>query len=215
MFLLLLLLWPLGLFLLLNLLLLPLQFTAFTLANMITIPRQIYEIAVNPRLRANHALEHATINVLEEHYGPLGLAGLARDDGFLIRGPADPAAIEEAARVGLARLQRGETGLAVHDRCGTSIAAANFLASVLFLVLLLQTGRFTVLNILIAMLFANLTGPVLGRLVQKFFTTSVRVGEMVIDRVEYGSEPLAFFGMRIYRRPTDFFVRTRRLRTFY
>jgi len=211
---LLLLLWPLGLFLIFNLLLIPFQFTAVSLVNLVTIPRQIYEIAVNPRLRVNHALEHATINVLEEHYGPLNLAGLAREDGFLIRGAADPAAIEEAARLGLARLQRGETGLVVHNRCGTSIAAANFLSSVFFLILLLQTGRFTLLNILFAMLLANLTGPVFGRLVQKYLTTSGRVEGMEIVGVEYGYEPLDFFGLRVYRQPTDFFVRTRQLRTY-
>lgn len=208
------LLWPLGLFILFNLLLLPFQFTAVSLINLVTIPRQIYEIAVNPRLRANHALEHATINVLEERYGPLNLTGLARNDGFLVRGAADPAAIEGAARLGLARLQQGETGLAVHNRCGTSIAAANFLSSVFFLVLLFQTGRFTVLNILFAMLLANLTGPVFGRLVQKYLTTSVRVEDMAIAGVEYGYEPLDFFGMKLHRRPMDFFVRTQLLRSY-
>ncbi len=201
--------WPIALILAFNLLILPIQFTFQSMINLFTVPRQIYEIATNERLRCNHALEHATINVIEEYYGPQRLAGLARDDGFLIRGASDPGLVEKFARVGLERLKRGESHLAIHDRCGTSIASANLLSAVVFLLLLFQTGYFTFLNVLLAMMIANLTGPVIGRLVQQMFTTSVQVKNIEVVDVEYEYQSMEFFGVPYMRKPSDFFVRTR------
>lgn len=37
--------------------------------NVLTIPWQILKIASDKRVRKNHSLEHATVNVLEERYG--------------------------------------------------------------------------------------------------------------------------------------------------
>jgi hypothetical protein len=195
-----------------SLVVIPFQFTFQSLVNIVTVPRQIYEIATNERLRANHALEHATINTIEEQYGPQRLAGLAREDGFLIRGAADPALVERYARLGLERLQRGESYLAIHERCGTSIASANVISSVVFLALLFQTGLFTLWNVILAMLIANLTGPLLGRLVQKFLTTSAQVDNVEIVGVEYEYQRKDFFGVMYERQPTDFFIRTRFVR---
>ena len=81
---------PLTVFFLFNLLLLPFGFTLRSLFSLLTIPGQIWQIATNRRLRANHALEHATINVIEEYYGPQQLAGFAREDGFLSRDRPSP-----------------------------------------------------------------------------------------------------------------------------
>jgi hypothetical protein len=192
-----------------SLVVIPIQFTLQSMVNLLTVPRQIYEIATNERLRANHALEHATINAIEEQYGPQRLAGLAREDGFLIRGAADPEQVEYFARQGLARLRRGEAQLAIHDRCGSSIASANVLSAIIFLLLLFHTGYFTLWNVILAMLIANLTGPMLGRLVQRFLTTSVRVHNLEIVGVEYQYHRMDFFGLALQRQPTDFFVRTR------
>jgi len=197
------------LFVLLNLMLLPLHFTVQSLVSLMTIPAELYRIATNPRLRRNHALEHATINVIEEHYGPVGLAGLAREDGFLIRGPADPALIEEAARVGLARLAAGESRLAIHQRCGTSVAAAHLLSAVVFLFLLLLGGWLSLFTVIMAVLVAGMVGPVAGVVMQRYLTTSTDVGGLTILGVEYERpvfNPLELlFGGPV--RPTLFFVR--------
>ncbi len=201
--------WPLALFVGLNLLIIPFQFTIRSFLNLITVPRQIYAIATNERLRANHALEHATINSIEDDYGPQRLAGLAKEDGFLIQGARDSELVEKYARIGLQRLKRGESHLAIHDRCGTSMATANVISSVVFLLLLFQTGHFTIINVILAILAANMIGPVLGRWVQRFLTTSIQVQGIEIVGVEYEYERLDFFGVAYYRQPTDFFVRTR------
>ena len=60
---------PVFAFFALLVLLLPFQFTVNSLFHIFTIPGQIYKIAANKVLRMNHALEHATVNILERKYG--------------------------------------------------------------------------------------------------------------------------------------------------
>ncbi len=201
--------WPVVLFLLVNLFFLPFQFAIYSIFNIFTIPYQLFKIAFNQRLRANHALEHATINVIEEHYGPLNIAGLGQENGFIIQGPVDPYTVEEAARAGLARLQRGEKDLAIHRRCGTSMLAANLVASVLVIFLLWKMGHFGFFYILLALVGAQFMGPHLGRVLQKFLTTSTKVAGFEIVSVEKSSAPRSFwsFGPLAQR----YFVRTRQL----
>ncbi len=173
-------------FILGNLLLLPLWLAATSLTGALSAPAQFLKIAGNQRLRQNHALEHATLNVLEERFGRQRLSGMSREDGFILRGYGDPALIQWAAEEGLARLKRGEGGLALHDRCGTSIASANLVSSVVLLVLLFGLGRFSLLNVVGAMVLANLGGPVLGRLFQRFLTTTAVVDDVFIVGFDCG-----------------------------
>jgi hypothetical protein len=201
---------PLTLFLFINLLLLPFRFTFRSLLSLITIPGQIWQIATNHNLRSNHALEHATINVIEEQYGPQQLAGFAQEDGFYIKGPAaGPQLIENAARTGLHRLKQGEKELAIHRRCGTTMAAANFISSLAFLVLLFGSGQFTLLNVVLALLIANLTGPIFGTWLQEYLTTSTDVKGMEVLGVEYRVPAFKVLPGNLAFIPTEYFVRTR------
>jgi len=143
-------------------------------------PGQFLAIATNRKLRRNHALEHATINVMEQRHGPQRLAGMASEEGFTIRGYADAEVLREAAQEGLARLKRGEHWLAVHDRCGTSRAVGNLVSAVILLVVLFGLGRFSLVNVILVMLVANLVGPSLGRLLQVYVTTSTDVDDLYI-----------------------------------
>ena len=121
---------PILLFLAIGFLfLLPYVFLFNSFYNVVTIPWQILKIAVDKRVRKNHSLEHATINVLEERYGrSLQIGGLAYSNGFSLLGPELPPPYEvmSAVREGHFRMINGEKDLAAHPRCGTSIAAANF-----------------------------------------------------------------------------------------
>ncbi len=173
-------------FILGNVVLLPLWVAASSLAGALSAPGQFLRVARSRRLRQNHALEHATLNVLEERYGPQRLSGFAREEGFVLRGFANPEVVRAAAEEGLARLKSGERRLAIHDRCGTSIAAANLVTSILLLVVLLGLGRLSLLNVVLAMLLAQLAGPVLGRLAQRFLTTTPDVGGVFIVGFECG-----------------------------
>jgi hypothetical protein len=163
-----------------NLVILPLWLAATSLAGALSAPGRFLAVATNRRQRQNHALEHATLNVLEERAGPPRLQGLSREEGFALRGFADPDEVRSAAEEGLARLKSGETGLAIHKRCGTTIAAANLASSLLFLGALLGLGRLSLLTVVLAMVLANLTGPLLGRLFQRFLTTSADVRDISI-----------------------------------
>jgi len=182
-------------------LLLPFQFTVNSLFHIFTIPGQIYKIATNRVLRMNHALEHATVNILESRYGYKNLAGYAENNGFYIIGANNIFQVEQAAREALTLLKRGEKELAVHDKCGTSISMVNFLSALAFIFLILVTGHFNIMNVLLAVLFANLLGPLLGRFVQRYFTTSADVSEMEIVTSYYAPG-------QMWNTPGKIFVKT-------
>ncbi|GAB6100687.1 DUF6391 domain-containing protein [Halanaerocella petrolearia] len=191
--------------------LIPYKFTIDSIITLLYAPRQIIEIATNPALRRNHALEHATINVLEEKYGCQNLSGLSKEDGFYISGLFDPLVIEEAAYEGLTRLQQGETDLVVHRRCGTSMAMANILAAVIFFLLLFITKSFSLLNVFLALFLAKFLGPTLGVWFQKNFTTSYQVEGMSIEgvsRKDYSNPILGSAGNQ------KIFVRTKNLKVY-
>lgn len=153
---------------------------AATAERLTTIPWQFYRISVDPRLRRNHALEHATLNVLGERHGKLQVAGSAIAAGFVLRGMIHPASVEAAAREGLARLQAGERALAFHSRCGTSLATAEILTWLVLIGGLISFGRFTPSAVLIAFGLTWLAAPYAGYLIQRFLTTSSDVDGLAI-----------------------------------
>lgn len=201
-------------FFMITLIFIPYGFTAYSLVTLITVPQQIINIAKNKAIRRNHALEHATINVLERYAGRrLPLSGLAQKNGFIISGAHDPDLVIEAANEGLYLLKKGECQLAIHRRCGTSIAIANFLAALLFIIFLLQTGYFSILAIVIALLAANLLGPYLGEFTQKYFTTSCDVENLEIVGIQpkYRNEGLP--NILLNYMPEGYFIRTQYLKS--
>jgi hypothetical protein len=171
------------------LVLVPFNFALTSLGNLFTLPIQMVQVAMNKRRRRNHALEHATVNVLEQKYGQrLPMSGFAEQDGFMVQGSATPQVVMEAAREGLARLQAGETNLALHPRCGTNIVAGQLLSAVTFFGVLLLLGSVTIGNALLAMLLAViiarwLSVP-LGMFFQRTLTTSTDMQGVSIDRLD-------------------------------
>lgn len=195
---------PFLIFGFLLLLFIPFKFTFDSIFSLFAVPKQIYQIATNSDLRRNHALEHATVNTLEKEYGYRGLAGYAGDDGFYIIGVDNIYEVEEAARKGISLLKDGHHNLAIHSRCGTSLTVANFLSAIIFLVLLISTGYFSIINMIIAIIIANLIGPYLGRVVQKNLTTTSQVKEMEIVSACYESK-------NSWNQPVKIFVKTQRI----
>lgn len=157
-------------------------FYFFSLTNIIAIPTQLVRLFKNKRARQNHALEHATINILEQEHGYTRLAGLSFEDGFFIFGIDKPDLILKAAQEGLERLQKGQRELALHRQCGTSSGISLFLFSLIFLALSFFAGLITwfPLFFFLAILFS----PSLGLLAQQFLTTSSEVNDLVISGVE-------------------------------
>jgi hypothetical protein len=80
------------------------------------------------RVRNNHALEHATLHVLQEKGITSRLGGVSDAGGFWIYGDVPTESLLLAAQEALTRLNAGESDLAVHPNCGTNIAVGALAA---------------------------------------------------------------------------------------
>lgn len=196
--------------------LLPLGYLIYGLLNILTVPLQIIEIATNKNLRKNHALEHATINVIEKEIGRKGvLSGYARENGFYVFGQIDPHIVFEASEIGREKLLNGEEDYAIHDRCGTSIGVASFLTIIIFIILIILSSSLNLFLLILAILLGQILGPPLGKIVQKYFTVDTDVKDIRIVDVEYNPTNIyGPFGIIYPTRPSSFFVRTERVKEF-
>lgn len=190
------------------LILLPFGFAAQALANLMFVPGQLVRLFHDRTLRRNHALEHATVNVIEEQHGETRLSGLAQPEGFLIFGGADPDLVLDAAHEARRRLRAGENGLAIHPRCGTTVVAANFISAVTFLILLLYTGQFSIFNVMLAMVAAWFLARPLSLLLQRYVTTDASIGDLEIMGVDW-KRPISILGVVFGGLPRQIFVQTR------
>ncbi len=80
--------------------------------------------------RRNHAIEHATIHLLAKWLPGVRMAGRSTPQGFYIYGNVPTHLLEQAVREAIARLQKGESQLALHPHCGTNLVTASVLAGV-------------------------------------------------------------------------------------
>jgi hypothetical protein len=125
--------------------------------------------------RQNHALEHATITILLHRAGvsPPPMAGRSDPEGFSVYGDVRTEELEDAVAEALRRLQSGERDLAVSPFCGTNIALGGLLAAVGAAAAIGGQNRVVRLpNAILAATFAILVSRPLGRLAQKYVTTS-------------------------------------------
>lgn len=136
-------------------------------------------------LRQNHALEHATIALLIRKVGlNVRLIGQATTTGFYIYGNVPSEAIQEAATEGLARLQRGESELAISPLCGTNISVAGIMAGIACFLALRGKDRGRRLPIaILAATWAIVAAQPVGRVAQKHLTTSADVSNVSIKRI--------------------------------
>jgi len=91
----------------------------------------ILDMPVLSRIRRNHGLEHATINILSERFPYRRLAGYSFPGGFFILGVIPTADLREAVIQALVRMNNGERHLAIHEHCGTNYVASGFVAGLL------------------------------------------------------------------------------------
>lgn len=138
------------------------------------------------RVRQNHGLEHATVTLMLARQGPMRVVGRSDHGGFYIYANLDSERLRAYADEALARLQRGEEHLAISPMCGTNIAVAGVLAGLGSFVALSRTeGR---LDGLTKAVLASLVGVIasqpVGRLVQKYATTSPELDGVRIASVD-------------------------------
>lgn len=151
------------------------------------------------RVRRNHALEHATLQVLAEKNPGLRAAGYSDPQGFWLMGSIETQQVEAAVQEALARLRGGEHGLAIHPHCGTNLVASGFLAGSFAWVGMLGAGRswrdrmerwpLVVSLVTIGLVLAQPLGPFL----QKRFTTQAATQDLEvvsIQRAQRGDSPI-------------------------
>jgi hypothetical protein len=95
------------------------------------------------RVRRNHALEHATLQVLAERNPQLRMAGYSDPSGFWLIGQIETEEVETSVRQALDRLRGGEHSLAIHPHCGTNLVTTGFLAGIAAWLGMLGAGRGT------------------------------------------------------------------------
>ena len=138
-------------------------------------------------IRRNHGLEHATINILAQHFPFRHLAGYSFPGGFFILGDIPTDDVREAVIRALMRLNNGDRYLAIHEHCGTNYAVSGFVAG--FLAWLAMVGvkskRGKVERLPLVITLATLgfiASQPLGPIIQERVTTSCDpLGLSIVD----------------------------------
>jgi len=161
----------------------------------------IIDYPIISRIRRNHGLEHATINILVQHFPYRNLAGFSFSDGFFILGDIPTDILREAVSQGLARMNNGERYLAIHPNCGTNFLTSGFVVGLLAWLGMAgarsRRDKVDRLPLVIALATLGLiASQPLGPEVQKHVTTSgdpqglsvedvypIRFGQLLVHRV--------------------------------
>jgi len=190
------------------LVLIPLGFAGRSFYWLMIGPTQLLKTFFNKKVRRNHALEHATISILEKVTGYAHFEGMAYENGFTVRGTVSPELILASAREALDELQRGHYDLAIHPKCGTTILVVNTFSSIIFITLLILTGALNLWSVILALSLGHLVGPLTGKLVQRYITTSIDLEDLEITGVEVRSGTMNL-GSIIFQGPGELLVHTR------
>jgi hypothetical protein len=123
--------------------------------------------------RRNHALEHATVQVLIQKRGPnFHVVGRASQNGFFLYGDLTSEDVKEAAHDALNRLQSGQAYWAVTSHCGTNLMTAGVLASLASAAVVGSGKRKNLQGAMIAGIAAVTLAQPAGQWIQKHITTS-------------------------------------------
>ena len=153
----------------------------------------LLDLPLISRVRRNHALEHATMQVLSDCHPHLRLMGRSALWGFYVYGDVGSEDVLNAAREGLRRLKAGEQGMAIHPNCGSNYVVAGIIAGLsAFLALggLSRNRRQSFLDRLTRLPMACATATLgiilsrpLGIALQAHVTTEPDVGDLRVDGV--------------------------------
>src|SRR5215212_7884217 len=139
-------------------------------------------------VRRNHALEHATVQIMLGRLGPtFHLVGRAANDGFFIFGDVPLDVLTESAHEALKRLKQGEDYWAITPLCGTNILVTGALSSLATIAVMstgIRKGRWD--KALTASTLAVVLARPMGRWLQRY-TTSADLSHTEIVRIEQRS----------------------------
>jgi hypothetical protein len=154
-------------------------------------------ISVSRRIRRHHALEHATIRILNRRHPHVRLAGWSAPRGFYVYGEVTTAQLQTAIAEALGRLARGERNLAIHPHCGTNLVTAGMLVGLTSFVSMLpgdrHARRMRLPLVLLLSTLALLLAQPLGLAVQRHVTTEANVdsvSSVSIDSYRVGQTPV-------------------------
>jgi hypothetical protein len=150
----------------------------------------ILDIPFVNRIRRHHALEHATIRILNQRLPSTQLAGLSAPGGFYLYGDVPTPEIKRALAEALSRLSSGERHLAIHPHCGTNLVTAGTLAGLTAFLSMLpgdERARRTRLPlVLLLSTLAMLLAQPLGVVVQQRVTTEANLGDISVASIDKG-----------------------------
>ncbi len=140
--------------------------------------------------RRNHALEHATMQVLSRRYSGLRMAGISGPLGFTLIGDLPTEVVTDAVLEAQQRLKSGEKELAIHPNCGTNLAASSGIAgAAASMVIWGLAGKRAprwfqyLMGALVAVPFFLISRP-LGPKLQRAFTVEPNLGHQQVRLVE-------------------------------
>jgi hypothetical protein len=116
------------------------------------------------------------------------MVGRATGDGYFLYADVPTSLLEESTNEALARLKGGEGHLAVTPLCGTNIAVAGALTALAASVALgnssNRASKFP--NAMMASMLAVVAAQPIGRMVQKYLTTSPDLADVEIVGIREG-----------------------------
>ncbi len=158
------------------------------------------------KIRSNHALEHATLHILDSKGIRANVSGFSDEGGFWLVGQLPTEAVFACAREALERLQGGESTLAMHENCGSNLVPSILVGGGLGWLAMRGTGKdlrkkvkrlpLAVLLTLIGCKVAQPAGPLL----QEKAVTTAYVHTMFVREV-HCYKP---HGLVIHRVSTEF-----------
>ena len=140
------------------------------------------------RVQRNHALEHATINLLSRRYPMAQIMGFSGPTGFTLYSTLTADEVIPVVRQALVDLKSGEVDLAIHEHCGTNLVMTALLTTLATILALggLRKSRWTdvverfpqavLLNVV-----AVLASKPLGRWFQEHMTTNAGMEGVTIS----------------------------------
>ena len=129
-------------------------------------------------VRQHHAIEHATVTLLSRSVPGITVAAHSDPRGFTVYGDVSREVLRTTVEEALARLQAGESSLALHPNCGTNLVTAGVLSGLA--ALFAGSGRNRSLwdrvpSAILGATAALLVAVPLGRWMQENVTTSSQV----------------------------------------
>ena len=147
------------------------------------------ELPLISNVRKNHALEHASINILSKKFPSVRIFGHSDHAGFWLHTDLRTEDITDAVTEAIERLRAGETGLAYHPYCGTNLAVSGIAAGLGAFIGMWGVGKNTrdrfqrlPLVTLLSTIALILSQP-LGKQVQKKVTTDTELEDLKIIQI--------------------------------